>query len=754
MFSFTLAQSEKSTEESEYKLFVDATLEGLYQRCFSRCVKGKKLGKGIIRGALKDAPRNDENLEYSKLLILDADAGLEGKPTPTADVCHEALKALGYSHVIYTTFSHSPEYHKYRAIVELNEEIQQHELHANISHLIDELKAQGCALKYVHEMDTWSQIWFLPRSEAPEQFISYGWFDGVTFNAIHCDETEEQKRERKARSQESKTDGKVETLDEMFSNIREGTEFHNSLRNLSYQLAKDGVSKAIILATLRSAMESSKEAGSERWATRMKELDRLVEGGVQRADEEAQEDFEVPEVEVKEAKYAPPPIPPGRLGRFIEQIMKGMPNPQIEFAFAMGLGAVAAICGAKFNAQTNQFSGLNINMTVVADTGFGKGQISKFYRLLFMGGLGGKIVSLSGGDGSSSFVGDNNYTAPKPLHRDLMMGRSKVVCMQEAGIMLGAKSGNADEFSAYVMENYVNSAHNNWSSSRAYSSDENSLKAFRAPAMTLVLESTEESLATSLKDMNALESGYIPRQTMFKVNGKPKMNRNRSGDTTYNFDADIVEKLQVLIDECAKVQAVSDFQPNIVHWNDKQFDELCDLTDHYAEAYDYDKVSKIIASRMAHKIIKFAALASVFNCWEKGDMELDDESWAWAKEMGQWEMDHIDHNLSYMKEENVYDYAIYHMRDVLTAALNHKDTMPRQRQLKLVRMALIKDRLTSKFKQLAQEKHMPHEVFMMTTLRQLEKMGEVKVLESHPAFKKRNTPCVQLLSAFVDRAES
>ena len=126
MFSFTLAQSEKSTEESEYKLFVDATLEGLYQRCFSRCTKGKKLGKGIIRGALKDAPRNDENLEYSKLLILDADAGLDGKPTPTADVCHEALKALGYSHVIYTTFSHTPEYHKYRAIVELDEDIQQH----------------------------------------------------------------------------------------------------------------------------------------------------------------------------------------------------------------------------------------------------------------------------------------------------------------------------------------------------------------------------------------------------------------------------------------------------------------------------------------------------------------------------------------------------------------------------------------------------------------------------------------------------
>lgn len=750
MFSFTLAQSEKSTEESEYKLFVDATLEGLYQRCFSRCVKGKKLGKGIIRGALKDAPRNDENLEYSKLLILDADAGLDGKPTPTADVCHEALKALGYSHVIYTTFSHSPEYHKYRAIVELDEDIQQHELHVNISHLIDELKAKGCALKYVHEMDTWSQIWFLPRSETPEQFISYGWFDGVTFNAIHCDETEEQKIERKVCSDESKTDGKTETLDEMFENIRTGREYHNSLRNLSYQLAKEGMPRAIILATLRSVMESSKDAGSERWATRMKEMERLVDGGIQRASDEEQESFEVPEIEVKESKYAPPPLPPGRLGRFIQQIMKGMPNPQIEFAFAMGLGSVAAICGAKFNAKTNQFSGLNINMTVVADTGFGKGQISKFYRLLFMGGLGGKIVSLSGGDGSASFVGDNNYTAPKPLHRDLMMGRSKVVCMQEAGIMLGAKSGNADEFSAYVMENYVNSAHDTWSSSRAYSSEDNSLKAFRAPAMTLVLESTEESLATSLKDMNALESGYIPRQTMFKVNGKPKMNRNRTEETTYAFDDDIVQTLQSLIDECAKVQAVSDFQPNIVHWNDDQFFDLCDLTDHYSEAYDHDKVSKIIASRMAHKVIKFAALASVFNTWENGDIELDDESWEWAKSMGQWEMDHIDHNLSYMKEGNAYDYAVEYIKQRLIAALAHKATTARQRQLKVVRKALLVDRLNNKIEELAREARVPTIAYIDRTLKVMERQKMIELLDGHPTCKRRNTPCIKILEGMFD----
>lgn len=747
MFSFTLAQSEKSTEESEYKVFAKATLEGLYKRCFSKCSKGKKLGKGIIRGALKDAPRNDENLEYSRLLILDADAGINGEPTPSAEKCHEALKALNYSHIIYTTYSHKPEYHKYRAIVELSEDIQQHELHVNVSQLIDELRAQGCAIKYAHEMDTWSQIWFLPRSADPSQFISYGWFDGVEFDTIHCEMTEEYKRERERA--ESESTGETETLDEMFENIRTGKEFHHSLRNLSYQLAKDGVSKAIIISMLRAAMESSAEAGSERWLTRMKELDKLVEGAFKRLDEEDQ-DFEVPEYETPVYDYTPPPIPPGRLGRMINQIMKCMPNPQIEFAFPMALGTVAAICGAKFNAYTNQFSGLNINMTVVADTGFGKGQISKFYNALFIGGLNGKIINLGGGEGAVSFIGTNNYTAPKPLHRDLMMGRSKVVCMQEAGIMLGAKSGNADELSAYVMENYVNSAHDQFSSSRSYSSDEQSLKAFRAPAMTLVLESTEESLATSLRDMNALESGYIPRQTMFKINGKPAMNRDRGARVSYDFDEDILNQIHNLIQECAKVQAVPSFEANIIEWNDEQFKDYCDLTDHYGNDFNDDKVAKIIASRMAHKVVKFAALATIFNGWEDGGMTLDDEAWEWAKKMGEWEMENINHNLSYMREQNEYNFAIEYIKERLHAALNHKGTSFKQKKHKVVKRSMLMDRLNSKIDQLAKERKMPTSVFVDVQLRSMERMGLVKLLDGHPSCKTRNTKCVQLLESFFE----
>lgn len=744
MFKITVQASEKANSKAEIYSMDLKKMDDIFQTC----EQGDKLGTGFIRGALTQPGRCDEHLEYSSLLIIDGDGGINGNPTPKIGDCHNALCALGYSHILYTTHSHTDDYHKYRGIIELSDPIESHELHTNMSQLIDELRANGCALKYAHEMDTWSQIWFLPRSENPESYQHFSYFEGDKFNTIHVapDEVQSTRKE----SGESKSSGETETLDEMFENIRTGKEFHQSLRNISYQLAKDGVSRAIMLSMLRSAMDSSVEAGSERWLTRMKDLERLVDGGIQRASDEEAQSFEIPEIEQKKAEYTPPPIPPARLGRAVLQCLKSMARPQMEFAFPMVVGSVAAICGARWNAYTNEFSGLNLNMTVVADTGFGKGQISKFYNNLFIGGLDGRIINLSGGEGAISFIGTNNYTAPKPLHNDLLKGRSKIVCMQEAGIMLGAKSGNADELSAYVMENYVNSAHNQFSSSRSYSSDDNSLKSFRAPAMSLVLESTEESLAASLKDMNALESGYIPRQTMFKINDKPRMNRQRGVKTTFDFDDDIIEQFKLLIHEAGKTQVVENFDALIVNWTDEQFEDYCNLVDYYQTEFSDDKVSKIMASRMAHKIVKFAALCTLFNTWKSGNIDLDEASWEWAKAMGRWEMDNINHNLSYMRDGNEYNFAIDYLKERLVSALNHKDTSLKQRKSKVVRKTVLMDRMNGKIDMLAKEQRLPTSVFIDRTLRSMERMGYIKMLDGHPSCKKKNTPCVQCLEAMFD----
>lgn len=746
MFQITVQASEKARSRTElYKLDKLADLIP----AFATCEQGGKLGSGLIRGALTKPERCNENLEYSKLLIIDADGGANGNVTPDPQICHSALIELGYSHIIYTTHSHTAEYPKYRALVELTEEIQEHELHYNMEQLIDELKAQGCSLKYAHEMDTWSQTWFLPRRDDPTDglYRLLTWMDGDCFPTIHVEKSEADERKREVTTSED--DAKTETLDAMMENIRTGKEYHHSLRNLSYQLAKDGVSKAIIKSMLTSAMESSKDAGSQRWEQRMKDLERLIDGGVKRVQDEVNVDFDLPEQLTQEANYTPPPIPPGRLGRAIKQCLECMPRPQLEFAFPMILGSVAAICGARFNAHTNEFSGLNLNMTIVADTGFGKGQISKFYNNLFIGGLDGNIVNLSGGDGALSFIGTNNYTAPKPLHNDLMRGRSKVVCMQEAGIMLGAKSGNADELSAYVMENYVNSAYNQFSSSRSYSSDENTLKSFRAPAMSLVLESTEESIAQALKDMNALESGYIPRQTMFKVNIKPKMNRSRTENKSYKFDDDIIEQFRALINEGCKTQVVETFTPIVVEWDDNMFDKYCDLVDHYLDDYTDDKVAKIMASRMAHKIVKLAALCAIFNNWKEGDLTLDKQSWDWAVSFGKWEMDNIDHNLSYMRSGNEFDDADAMIIDRIVAAYNHKDTGQKLRKNKIVKVATILHRCSNSIESLAQRSRMSKSDFVFRRLKSMERDGKIRIIEKSP-MTANGAQCIQILEGILD----
>lgn len=753
MFHISMQASEKANSKLElYQL----TLEQFGQAT-KTVEQGGKLGKGFIRGKLKGPERRNEYLEYSRLLIIDADGGIDGKPTPKAEHCHQALKDLGYSHVLYTTHSHTDEFHKYRVVIELSEDIQEHELHANMSQLLKELFAQGVHLKYVSEMDTWSQIWFFPRRDNPDdgQFIHLEYYGGSEFDTIHVDKEDAEKvvHSRERSSDESDV---VKTLDEMFESIRTGKEFHTSLRNISYQLAKDGVSEAIVRSTLTSVMESSVEAGSERWTERMKDLPRLIKGGFDRVQKELESEtnFSIKELSQSMGNYTPPPVPPGRIGRAIEQCMATMARPQIEFAFPMIIGSIAAICGAKFNGYTNEYTGLNVNMTVVADTGFGKGQISKFYNSLFIGGLGGKIINLSGGEGAMSFIGTNNYTAPKPLHQDLMKGRSKIVCMQEAGIMLGAKSGNADELSAYVMENYVNSAHNQFSSSRSYSSEENSLRPFRAPAMSLVLESTEKSIADALKSMNAVESGYIPRQTMFKVVGKPRVKRTRDTAGDIEFDDDICSQYKRLISAASSAQATTDFEHITVALTDEQFDDYCDLCDMYADSYP-DPIAKDIATRMAHKIVKFACLASVFNNWESGDIEVDKECWEWGKQMGQWEMDNLNHNLSYMRSDsNSYDEAMHYIAERIITTLKHKDTTDKQREAKSISKRALFDRLyidrsggtaRGKIATLAERKGVGVIQFVEINLKAMERSGFIRIHESHPAFRKGTGIIIQVL---------
>lgn len=751
MFSFTKQQSEKASSPSAP--CNDYTLEMLSEMV-ARPAKGPKNGRGFLRGILNGERRCDEDLEYSKLLIIDGDGGLDGAPTPSAECCHDALCTLGYNHVLYTTHSHTNDYHKYRVVVELTEQIEAHELVANMNQLMKELRAQGCALKYVHEMKTWSQIWFFPRRLDPDdgQFIHLTYFSGKMFDTIHVEKSAEPE------PVEEKLEEGVETLDQMYSNILSGAEFHQSLNNLIIQYIRDGLSKAMVLAQMKALMNSSKLVGTERWLERFNDLERSIDGAIKLVQEEAtaRADFEINLSDDSKPQYRKPPMPPGKIGRFIAETMKNMQDPEIEFAFPMVFGLVAGICGAHFNIKSKTWSGLNIQMAIVANTGHGKGQIGKFYNMFLAQGLNGRIVNLSNTEGAISFLGSSSYTNQKGLHDDLEKGRSRVVCISEAGFMLGAKTGSVDEFIAYTMDNYVNSAHDCSATTRKYSHHEDSLKHLNSPALTMIMESTEEVLKKSLTNLNAIDSGLIPRTTMFKLGNPTPTDTtvdDRNEEDVWVYSDDIIEQLDKLIKTASVSQVCKTVNPVKINMTKEQYLSYKKHKGEYKSTEGKASAEIAVQSRMAHKMLKFAALCYCFNHWDRElEATLDDESWAWAEEMCQWECDQMWYNLSYLTQDNDYELPMKFVAERIFKSLMHANTNDKQRDAKFISYKTLCDRLyidkdgnsRGAISRFAAERKMAPSTYIDMILKNMERQNMIKIYEQHPLFRK-GVRCIQIL---------
>ena len=220
--------------------------------------------------------------------------------------------------------------------------------------------------------------------------------------------------------------------------------------------------------------------------------------------------------------------------------------------------------------------------------------------------------------------------------------------------------------------------------------------------------------------------------------------RNREASTgDIEFDQDIYDQYKLLIKTAASAQVPSDFEVITVSLTDEQFDDYCDLCDMYADAFP-DKMAKDIATRMAHKIVKFACLATVFNTWSDGNIAVDQECWEWAKKMGAWEMDHLNHNLSYMQSGNDYDAAMQFIAERMIVALNHKDTSLKNREAKVISKKGLFDRLyigkdggaRGKIAQIASGKKMGVIPFVEHNLKAMERSGFIRIDENSKLLKR------------------
>ena len=306
MYVISMFKSERDAECNHIQMY-DTFKE--FGDTFKKCKKGGKLGSGYIR--CESVYRKDEDCEPSRILIIDGDCSRDGGNAPSPRAAHIALKELGYNHFVYTTHSHSKDKNKWRAVIAAGK-YERKDLKANNVAIIQEMKARGCSIKHVKEMDSFSQIWFLPRRDdlTDGMYAQYEYYDGSDWETIHVEESEAEETEGKEKADQK---GYTSSLEELHENIRTGREYHESLRTLSYQYIVDGMSSANTKALLKSIMEGSKDAGTDRWQTRYNDIDRMVDGAVSRNDFDRIGDA--------------PDVRTGRIPSFPNGVMSTWPEP-------------------------------------------------------------------------------------------------------------------------------------------------------------------------------------------------------------------------------------------------------------------------------------------------------------------------------------------------------------------------------------------------------------------------------------------
>ncbi len=761
MFSVSFMGSEKFNDgRNHYKM----TLKSL-ANTLGKCNKGVKTGSYFLRGALGTdksgciLDRCDEHLEYSKLLIIDGDSGINGKPTPTVEECVEAVESMGYNYILYTTHSHKAEHNKYRVVIEMTEVIERHELRANMEQLLDEFKAQGVIFNPVKEMFTWSQPWFNPRRDDPSDglFRCYAKFDGDDFKTLHVEYNYEITHE------EEKDDNKSDfNIDELYNNIETGKEFHQSINNIIWQDVNDGVTRAKIIRNMQALMNGSKEAGTERWTERYKDIERSVDDAIEKVKQKSESSLRITDFDdllesSDSVQYdSPMPLPPGRFGRLIDLIYNGMNRQSIEIAHISAFSAIAAICGARFNALSRGYIGLNMGYILVAGTGYGKSQVKNFLEHIFLNCMNGRLIEAGAIQSYSSFLFAGSVTSPIALHRNLQMSRSGVVLVAEAAHALLEKSGATDKLMGYMLNLQVDSGYDSYTTEEKRSNDEESLTALRGIAKTFVYESEPVTLAKALVERNLLENGFLPRNDVLTVHNRPKLNKifYEHPYALIDSDDDIVDHIRRMLMIAKDIQAVkSGYQIVTLKLTTSQNDELIELDDYYGSEFIGQGVTGSMSTRIPVKIIKVASLVTILNNWNGEDLlNISDEAWEYSKEWYSWYMRNLHSSLSFASKGNIHDDLIMIVKKAIIQAA--KKIKKAANGDSVVRLSDVKNVLNKnngammgKIKNIAIAMHKSTEDGLEHAFKMLVKQNKIRMYEKHRDCK---VPCIIIMKSFND----
>ena len=211
--------------------------------------------------------RKDEFLETAEYLIIDGDYNSKTAELPEEKhsaekpiVVHRALNALKINHSLYTTHSHKRTkvgkdgknkygkkgVNKWRVVIPCHLPSKSH-LKPTIYKLIEELKQFGLDVTINSEMTSWTQPWFTPTRDNPDDgfFGHHSKLDGKNYSAVSPAEYKI--------PETLKAECESNTVRSMVDTVLNGSfGVHTAIRKMTYMLMQDGVHSASISAMMSS----------------------------------------------------------------------------------------------------------------------------------------------------------------------------------------------------------------------------------------------------------------------------------------------------------------------------------------------------------------------------------------------------------------------------------------------------------------------------------------------------------------------
>jgi len=644
---------------------------------FSVPIKGNKHIGYFVRGKLEPPERKDVNLASADLLVIDGDRTStdESSCCPPIDV-NIALTEMGINHFIYTTHSHSFEKNKFRVVIPCKISCKEN-LKPTVKKILAELKKHDVDIAYVKEMGVWSQPWFIPSRDDPADnyFEHYEYLEGKDYEEVKAKARDNQLQGNKINisssnsgsntndSNNNATGSDSESISTIITTITNGsTGLHDAINKYSYMQIKDGIAPKVVIETLRGLMTACPKR-DERWQDRYDDIERSVQGAIDRIKVEKVELNKVDVGDIKDdgmEARTEMPWPPGLLGELAEDAYNMQIYQYKEVAIVSAIGLIAGIAGRKFNVSN---TGLNVYLTLIMDTGMGKDSIVKFISSVLMNVMEDGDTTIQ-----PSFLGKSKFTGSKAIVNRMKNALSQISVFTEAGLLLKTKSGDQSGLLRALLDLYTKSGENDVFIGAEYSDEDKSVPNLRAPALSIINESTADILQEAFRENNSIDSGHLPRQSIYRVIGdKPYRNWTGGG---FHVRDECIKKLRNLVMKCGKVQAQA--HPKAWHFTFAEgirqramkLEEY--FTDEYNKNRTVNNTRANMASRMPLKALKFAAIASVFN---HHDLEIRETEWEWAEAMVHYEYNGVDNFFMSTGTGEMYDLIRYIVGPVIVKML-------------------------------------------------------------------------------------